>query len=78
MSSELLNDRIETTTSCVTGFRNSGFERCYTQEEQTTNSDCILMGAILIIHTSLSTYALPLAGFESAYNTKTYILGQLK
>lgn len=42
------------------------------QEDQTTNSDYILMGTILTIHASLSTYTLLLTGFESAYNTKTY------
>ena len=74
---------METTTSCVTDIRNPGFERCYTEKDQTINSDCIfyfilffcdciLMGTILTIHASLSTYTLLLTGCESAYNTKTY------
>ena len=63
---------METTTSCVTDFRNPGFERSICRKDQATNSDYILMGTILTIHASLSTYTLLLTGFESAYNTKTY------
>lgn len=32
----------------------------------------------LIIRASFSTYTLLLSGFESAYNKKAYILGELK